>query len=77
MAICTGQYVCLLLSASLYVLSMYVDIGAFFGPKAGRTFLLAATLHCFRLENSTFSTSSKRVKNNMEANVLVVLAPSS
>ena len=35
-AIHTGQYVCLLLSASLYVLlnQFNIDTGAFFGPKA-------------------------------------------
>ena len=79
MAIHTDQYVCLLLSASLYVLlnRCNIDTGAFFGSKDGHAFLLVAALHCFRLENSTFSTGSTIVKNHMEANVLVAWAPSS
>ena len=54
---------------------MYIDTGAFFGPEAGCAFLLVAALHSFQLENKTFSTTT--VKNHMEANVLVVSAPSS
>ena len=49
MAICTGQYICLLLSASLNVLlnRFNVDTGAFFGLEAGRAFLLVAARYCF------------------------------
>ena len=34
----------------------HVDAGAFFGPEAGCAFLLVAALHCFRLDNGTFSS---------------------
>ena len=44
MAILTGQYVCLLLSASLYVLLNQSNVGAFFGLEAGHAFLLVAAL---------------------------------
>ena len=64
MVICTGQYLCLLLSASLYVLlnRFNVDTGALFWPKAGHKFLIVATLHCFWLENGTVSTGFTTVK---------------
>ena len=60
MAICTGQYICLLLWASLYVLLNWfnIDTGIFFRPKVGRAFLIVAYLHCFRSENGLYSTGS-------------------
>ena len=72
MAICTGQYACF---ASFKLVQHTVDTGAFFLPEAGCAFLFVATLHCFRLENGTFSTGSTTVKRHTEANVLVVWAP--
>ena len=44
------------------------------GPKLAVPF---AALHCFQLENGTFSTGSMTVKDHMEANKLVVWALSS
>ena len=74
MAICTGQYVCLLLSASVLLNRFNIDTcRASFGLEAGCAFLIVAALHCFQVENSMFSTGSMTVKNHMEAtNVLVV-----
>ena len=78
MAIRTGQYVCLLLSASLYVLlnRFNVDTGSFLGPEAGHVF------HCcrsalFSIRKQHIFTGSTTVKNHMEANMLIVWTPSS
>ena len=46
-------------------------------PKAGHAFLFVAALHCFQLENGTFSTCFVTVKNHTKANKLVVWVPSS
>ena len=69
----------MLMSASLYGLlnQFNVDAGAFFGPKAVCAFHCCCSALFSIRKRHIFYWFSTTVKNQMEANMLVVWAPSS